>query len=157
MPSKRSQKEYPSAGVPGDGGGKVGSPSLCGGLWGGHGILLTQELGGHFCTPIHLLTSGMPLAALLGMLATAQLWVVEDEEPVPTAPIPKVPETPAPPTGTKCWCHSLALDVPALRQEEEETVVPNYTPEEHPCQKRKEGRLPAKALKEPHCETFSKE
>ena len=44
-----------------------------------------------------------------------------------------------------------------LKQEEEETVEPDHTTEEHPCQKWKGGRLAAKAPKEPQCEAFSKE
>ena len=42
--------------------------------------------------PLQLLTSDMPLAALLGMSATTQLWVVADEEPSTCSPIPRVPE-----------------------------------------------------------------
>ena len=38
---QKVHQECPSAGVPGDGGGKVGSPSLHGSLWGSYGILLT--------------------------------------------------------------------------------------------------------------------
>ena len=43
---KVHQRECPSTGEPGDGGGKAVLPSIHGGLWGGHGILLTWELGG---------------------------------------------------------------------------------------------------------------
>ena len=115
------------------------------------------ENWGALLYPIQVLTSNMPLAALLGLLDNAQLWVMVDGELASTAPIPRVQEMPAPPTGTQCWHHSLDQDVLALRQEEEETVEPDYTPKEHPCQKQKEGRPVAKALKEPHCEAFSKE
>ena len=107
--------------------------------------------------PLQLLTGDVPLAVLLGMSATAQLWAVADGEMAPTTPIPRVPEMPAPPTGTKHQCHSSDQGVPAPRQEEEETVEPNYTPKEWPHQKQKEGRLAVKALKEPFHKAFFKE
>ena len=107
--------------------------------------------------PLQLLTSDVPLVALLGMLATTQLWAMADGELAPTVPIPRVLEMPAPPTGTKCQCYSLDQGVPAPRQEEEETVEPDYTLKECPHQKWKEGRLVAKALEEPHCKALYKE
>ena len=66
-------------------------------------------------------------------------------------------EMPVPQMGTKYQHHSSNQGVPAPRQEEEEMVDIDKLPEEHPCHKQKEGRLVAKALKEPCHETFSKE
>ena len=105
--------------------------------------------------PLQVLTGNALLAALLGMLATVQLWVMADEKPALTAPTPRVPETSGPPTGTKCKCCSSNQDVQALRQDEEETLEPNYPPKEYLHWKRKEGRPVGKALKEPHHEPFS--
>ena len=48
---QKAHKECLSAGVPGNGGGKVGLPSLHGGLWSGHGVMLAQELGGTAVPP----------------------------------------------------------------------------------------------------------
>ena len=52
MPSKGVPRECRSTGVLDDWGGKVGLPSLHGGLWDGHGILLIQELGSTSVPPI---------------------------------------------------------------------------------------------------------
>ena len=100
--------------------------------------------GGHFCT-----SSDMPLVALLGMLATTQLQVMADEEPAPTAPTPRVPEMSAPPTGTKCQHHSSDQDVLVPRQEEKETVEPDYTSEECSHKKRKREGWWQRPLKNP--------
>ena len=51
------------------------------------GSCLPESQGALLC-PLQLLTGDMPLATLLGMSATAQLQVVGDEEPAPTAPNP---------------------------------------------------------------------
>ena len=91
------------------------------------------------------------------MLATTQLQAVADRGLVLAAPIPSVSEMPAPQVGTKCWHHSLDQGVPTPRQDKEEAANINDKPEECPCQKQKEGRLAAKALKEPQREAFSKE
>ena len=82
--------------------------------------------------PLQLLTGDVPLATLLGMLATTQLWTMAGSEPAHAVPIPRVPGMPALQTGTKCLCHSSDQGVLALRQEEEETVELSYTPKEHP-------------------------
>ena len=102
--------------------------------------------------PLQLLTGNMPWAAILGMLVTIQLKAVLGRGPAPAASIPFVSEMLAPQGGAKCQCHSSNL-----KQEEEETVEPDYTTEECPHWKQKEGRPSAKALKEPHCRAFSKE
>ena len=115
------------------------------------------ESQGALLYPLQLLTGNVLLAALLRMSVTAQLWVMTDEKPAPTAPIPRVLGMPAPPTGMKCQCHSLDQDVPAPRYEEEETLEPDYPPKGCPHWKRKEGRPVTKALKEPHHKAFSKE
>ena len=106
--------------------------------------------------PLQLLTGNVLLAALLRMLATTHLWVIVDEEPAPKAPIPRVLETPAPLTGTKQQCHSSDQDVLALRQEKRGNSETGLHSEEHPGQKRKEGRPVAKAFKEPCHEAFSR-
>ena len=56
--------------------------------------------------PLQLLTNNVLLAALLGMLATTQLWAVADGGPKPVTPIPGVSGMPAPLMGIKYWCHS---------------------------------------------------
>ena len=101
--------------------------------------------------PLPLLTSDVLVAAILGMLATAQLEAVSGSRPMPAASIPIVSEVLAPEGGAKCQCHS------SNTKQEEETVELNYTTEEHPHQKQKKGRSAAKALKEPHSEAFSRE
>ena len=51
--------------------------------------------------PLLLLTGNVPLAAILGMLATAQMWAVADGGLVPAASIPNVLDTPALQVGAK--------------------------------------------------------
>ena len=51
--------------------------------------LPARELG-DTPVPLPLLTGDVPLAALLGMLATAQLWAMVDGELAPAASIPSV-------------------------------------------------------------------
>ena len=69
------------------------------------GSCLPENWGAHLY-PLQVLTGDIPLAALQGMSATAQLWAMADRKLAPTAPIPRVPEMPAPPTGTECQCYS---------------------------------------------------
>ena len=71
---------------------------------------------------------------------------------VPAASIQIVLEMLAPQGGAKCQHHSSDM-----KQEEEETVEPDHTTKEHTHQKCRKGKLQAKALKNPHHETFSKE
>ena len=52
--------------------------------------------------PLQLLTGDVPLATLQGMLATAQLWAVEDRGSALASPIPRALEIPGPQVGTKC-------------------------------------------------------
>ena len=80
--------------------------------------------------PLQLLTGDVLSATILGMLATAQKWAVADGGQTPAASIPNVSEMPAPQAGAKWWCHSSNQ-----RQEEEETVELDDTPEEHPPQR----------------------
>ena len=63
----------------------------------------------------------------------AQLQAMVDRGQEPAASIPSVSETPAPQAGAKCQCCSLDHGVPALRQEEEETVDIDDIPDELPC------------------------
>ena len=51
--------------------------------------------------PLQLLTGNVPLAALLGMLATTQLWAVADRGLTPATSIPGASGTPAPLRGIK--------------------------------------------------------
>ena len=69
----------------------------------------------------------MPLAAILGMMATTQLQAVMGKEPMPAAPIPSASHMPAPQEGGNCQhCSS------DLGQGEEETAELDDTPKEHP-------------------------
>ena len=102
--------------------------------------------------PLHLLTSNVPLAAILGMSTTTQLEAILGRGLMPATCIPIVMEMLAPQGSAKCQHHSSDL-----KQEEEETVEPNHTPKEHPCRKWQDGRLVANALKEPNHKAFSKE
>ena len=115
------------------------------------------ENQGTFLYPLQLLASDVPLAALLGMSATAQLQAVVDGGLATAASIPSVSEMLVPQMGAKCWCHSLDQGVPTPRQEEEEMADINDLHEECPCHKWKEGRLAVKTLKEHYQEAFSKE
>ena len=62
-------------------------PSLHGGLWGSHVSLPTQIMW-DTPVPLQILTGNMPLAAILGMSAIAQLWVIEDNGLAPGHPTP---------------------------------------------------------------------
>ena len=90
----------------------------------------------------------MPLAAILGMLATASYGPWQTKGQYWHLPL------------QVCWghwCCSSDQGVPTLRQDEGEAAHIDDMPEEHPCRKQKEGRLVGKALKEPWREAFSKE
>ena len=80
--------------------------------------------------PVQLLTGDVPLAAILGMSATSQLWAVTSRGPVPAAFIPSASETPALLMGMKCQHRSSDQGVPMPRPEEEETAELDNTPEE---------------------------
>ena len=114
------------------------------------------EVWGALLYLLQLPTSNMPLAALLGMSATTQFWVMVENTST-HRPHPKSARDTSTTNGNKCRCHSSDQDVLAPRQDEEETLEPGYPPKECLHQKRKEGRTVAKTLKEPHCEAFSKE
>ena len=62
--------------------------------------------------PLQILTSDIPLAAILGMSATVQLWAVAGTGMAPMPPTPSVSETPVPQSGGKCWCHSSDRSAP---------------------------------------------
>ena len=124
------------------------------------------ETHGALMYPLWLLTSNVPLAAILGMSATTQLWAMTDRGPaqtvadrgsVQTPPIPSVLGTLVPKPGVKCQCHSSDQGVPAPGQDEEEVPDIDDTPEECPHKKWKDRRLAGKALKEAQREAFSKE
>ena len=68
--------------------------------------------------PLQLLTGDVPLAAILGMLATAQLWAISDRGSVSAAPTPSVSGTPALQVGIKCQHCSSDQGVPTSRQDE---------------------------------------
>ena len=106
--------------------------------------------------PLQILTNDVPLATILGMLATAQLWAIADRGLVLAPPTPIELGTPVLQVGGKCWCHSSDQGAPTPkgpRQDEEEAANIDEVPEECPHRKHKEG----KALKEPRREAFSKE
>ena len=107
--------------------------------------------------PLQLLTGDVPLATILWMLATAQLWAIADRESVPAAPTPRVLWIPNLQVGRKCQCHSSDQGVPTPRQDEEEAANIDDMPKECPHRKHKEGRLAGKALREPQRGAFSKE
>ena len=62
------------------------------------------ESHGALLHPLQLLTGNVPIAAILGMLATAPLWTIADRGLAP--PTPSVSEIPVLQVGTKYWCHS---------------------------------------------------
>ena len=96
--------------------------------------------------PLQLLTSNVPLAAMLEMPATTQLQAAADREPTSATSIPSVSEMPAPLMGAKQWHHSYNQGVSMPRQDE--TAELDNIPEEPPCQKWKEGGSVARPLKE---------
>ena len=102
--------------------------------------------------PLQLLTGNVPLAALLGMLATIPPQAVADGELAPAPSIPSVLEMPAPQVDTKHWHCSSDQGVPP-RQEEEEMAELYFTPKRASSVKMKRR----KTLKEPCWEAFSKE
>ena len=74
----------------------------------------SPETQGALLYTLQLLTGNVPLAALLGMLTTVQLWVMADEEPAPTAPSQDARDA-STTNSTKCQHCSSDQDVPALR------------------------------------------
>ena len=58
------------------------------------------------CILLQLLTVDMPLATILGMLATTWLQAIADRGLVQAPPTPSVSGTPVLQVGRKCWCHS---------------------------------------------------
>ena len=113
-------------------------------LWG-----CSPQTQGALMDPLQSLTSDMSLATILGMSATAQLEVILGRDSAPVASIPIVLEMLAPQGGAKCWCHSSNLN-----QEEEETVKPDHTTEEHPHQNGMRGGQQQKLLKSPTMKPF---
>ena len=91
--------------------------------------------------PLQLLTGDQLLAAIPGMLATAQLWAVADRGPALAASIPSVLVTLAPQVGATCQCCSSDQGVPTQRQDKEEVADIDNIPKEHLCKKQKDGRL----------------
>ena len=116
-----------------------------------------HESHGALLYPMQIPTGDVPLATILRMSSTAQLWAVTDRGSVPVPPTQSALGTTVPQVGRKCWCHSSDQGVPTLRQDEEEAANIDDMPKEHPCRKQKEGMLAGKALKEAQREAFSKE
>ena len=96
----------------------------------------------------------MPQTAMLD--ATPQLATVGRELPLTFSP-PTVSKTPTPPTGTKLRHQSSDQEATASRQEEEEAVSLDVSPEGHPHQGQKGRRSHVKLLKESHQEAFKKD
>ena len=92
--------------------------------------------GEHFCTPTTPHQQHAPGCLFLGYWPPPSCWSWQMKRPVPAAPIPRVPEMSSPPTGTKCQHCSSDQDVPIPRQDEEETLEPEYPTKECPHQKR---------------------
>ena len=82
---------------------------------------------------LQFLTGNVLLATILGMLTTTLQPAVVGREPTLAASIPSVSEMPAPPTGTKWWCHLSDQGVCTPRLEEEETAELDISPKEKPC------------------------
>ena len=113
------------------------------------------ESHGALLYPLLILTSHRPLAAILGMSPTTQLWAIAGRGLVPALPTSSVLGTPVSQVGGKWQCHSSNQNASALkglRQDEEEAADDDEVPEECPHRKCKEG----KALKELRKEAFSK-
>ena len=107
--------------------------------------------------PLQLLTGNVPLATILGMLATTLQPATVGRELMSTAFPPTVSEMPAPPTGTKQWCCLSNQEATTLRPEEEEAVGLDITPKEQFHQRQKEGWPLARLLKESHLEALGKD
>ena len=105
--------------------------------------------------PLQLLTSNVPLATILWMLATAQLQAVASRELMSEASIPSLSETPPHLMGAKWWQCSFDQGISMPRQEE--TVELDDTPKEPLHHRWKEGRSTVRCLKENCQEAFSKE
>ena len=112
--------------------------------------------------PLQLLTSDVPLAALMGMTNVAQLQAMEGiiatlnvtpqlatmgRELLLTASPPTVPRMLTPPSRTKWQCPLSNQEAAASRAEKEEVASLDISQEEHPHQKWKKG----------HQEAFSKD
>ena len=92
----------------------------------------SPECWGALLYPLQLLTGDIPLAVLLGMLATAQLQVTVDKNQHPQSPSQECQRYQHHQQAQKCQCCSSDQGVPALRHKEEEMVELDYTPKEHP-------------------------
>ena len=150
-PTTNSQGKHAIAGVQSEGGRGLRLPSLHGGLWGGLMNLSTQNLGGPNVPPStpdwlcatshHSRNFGYcPAGSCIGQgTSTSSLHsnCITD--------------------ASTTRGHQMLGQSSDLKQEEEETVEPDHTTEEHPHWKQKKGRPVVKALKEPCCEAFSKE
>ena len=90
--------------------------------------------------PLQLLTRDMPLATILGMSATAQLWAMVYRGSAQAASLPCSLGTPVLHMGTKYQYPPLDQGIPASRQDEEEVADIDDTPKESPHKsKRTEG------------------
>ena len=69
-----------------------------------------------FLHPLQVLTNDVPLAIILGMSATAQLWAMADRGLVPAPSTPSVLGTPALQVGGKCQHHSSDQGGPILKR-----------------------------------------
>ena len=85
--------------------------------------------------PLQLLTGNVPLAIILGMLATTQLQAMADRGLVKAPPTPSTFGIPVPQVGTKYQHPSSDQGVPTLRQDEDEMANIDDIPEEHPHKK----------------------
>ena len=113
-----------------------------------HGVLMY---------PLQLLNGNVPLASILGMLATNLQLATVGRELTSTASPPTVSEMPAPPTRTKrqqCWSD---VEATTPRWEEEGAVGLDITPKGLPHWRWKEGRPLVRPHKESHWEAFGKD
>ena len=99
----------------------------------------------------------MPLATILGIPSTTLQPATAGRELTSTASLPTVSEMPAPPTGTKQWHCSSDWEATTPRPEEEKAQGLDIMPEEWPHQRQKEGRPPARLLKECCWKAFGKD
>ena len=111
-------------------------------------ICLPESLGAlHY--PLQILTSDIPLAAILGISATAQLWAVAGTGMAQMPPTPSASETLMLQSGGICQCLSSNQTAPTCKEpqpDKEEVIDDEELTEECPWKK-------WKALKE----AFSKE
>ena len=114
------------------------------------------ESCGALLYPLQVLAGDVPLAAILGISATAQLQAIAGRRLVTTPPTPSVSGTPALQVGGKCQCYSSNWSAPTpkgLRQDEEEIANDDEVLEECPHRKHKEENT----LNEPRKGAISKE